>query len=53
MHIDLVSDWPAYIFMALFAAFFCYIIVKGNQGDGKLVKPAAASAAVNKNKNKK
>jgi hypothetical protein len=30
MYIDLVSDWPAYMFMALFVFFFVYIIIKGN-----------------------
>jgi hypothetical protein len=27
MYIDFVSDWPAYLFMALFIFFFTYIII--------------------------
>jgi hypothetical protein len=30
MYIDFASNWPAYIFMALFVVFFVYIIIKGN-----------------------
>jgi hypothetical protein len=30
MYIDLLSDWPAYVFIAFFAIFFIYILIKGN-----------------------
>jgi hypothetical protein len=30
MYIDFISDWPAYLFMALFIIFFIYLIIKGN-----------------------
>ncbi|WP_269763532.1 hypothetical protein [Candidatus Endomicrobiellum trichonymphae] len=30
MYIDFASDWPAYLFMAVFIIFFAYIIIKGN-----------------------
>jgi hypothetical protein len=36
MYIDFSSDWPAYLFMALFVVFFAYIIVRGNSSSRKL-----------------
>ena len=30
MYINFASDWPAYIFMAVFVAFMVYVIVKGH-----------------------
>ena len=30
MYIDFASDWPAYIFMAIFLVFIAYVIVKGH-----------------------
>jgi hypothetical protein len=30
MYINFASDWPAYLFMMLFAFLFVYIIIKGN-----------------------
>ncbi|MDR1695042.1 MAG: hypothetical protein LBR69_00180 [Endomicrobium sp.] len=29
MYINFASDWPAYIFMAAFAVFMAYVIIKG------------------------
>ena len=30
MFIDLSSDYPAYIFMVIFAVFVAFVIIKGN-----------------------
>jgi hypothetical protein len=31
MYIDFASDWPAYLFMALFIFFFAYIVIRGKK----------------------
>jgi hypothetical protein len=38
MYFDLASDWPAYIFIAIFIAFVAYVIVNGNSGGGAVKK---------------
>jgi hypothetical protein len=30
MYVDFASDWPAYLFVAVFIIFFVYIIIRGN-----------------------
>lgn len=30
MYIDLASDWPAYVFIAVFLVFIVYVIIKGH-----------------------
>ncbi len=30
MYVDLASDWPAYLFIAVFIIFFAYIVIRGN-----------------------
>ena len=37
MYIDFASDWPAYFFMAGFAIFMVYVIVKGHPKEDKSV----------------
>ena len=39
MFTDLLSDYPAYIFMAIFAAFVAFVIIKGNSKTQKELKP--------------
>jgi hypothetical protein len=32
MYIDLLGDWPAYVFMVVFVVFISYVIVKSLKG---------------------
>jgi hypothetical protein len=38
MIIDFMSDWPAYVFMAIFIFFVTYVIIKGNSGAPAVLK---------------
>jgi len=35
MYIDFLSDWPAYLFIALFIVLLVYIFIKGNSKEKK------------------
>jgi hypothetical protein len=39
MFTDLSSDYPAYIFMAIFAAFVAFVIIKGNSKTQEKTEP--------------
>lgn len=45
MFTDLLSDYPAYIFMAIFAAFVAFVIIKGNSKTQKPAEPIEQQAA--------
>jgi hypothetical protein len=36
MHFDFASDYPAYLFMAIFIIFLIAIVIKSNKADAEL-----------------
>lgn len=38
MYIDFAADWPAYVFMVAFIAFFIFVVIKGNATEEDIVE---------------